>query len=66
MGEKLADKLRREHPDHDIDVVIPIPDTSRTCALQLAQKLGINDLYFPEYFLIPILGLQGNPLVVIS
>ncbi|HTQ35753.1 MAG TPA: amidophosphoribosyltransferase [Steroidobacteraceae bacterium] len=42
MGEKLADKLKREHPDHDIDVVIPIPDTSRTCALQLAQKLGIK------------------------
>ena len=42
MGEKLADKLRRERPDHDIDVVIPIPDTSRTCALQLAQKLGIK------------------------
>src|SRR5262245_55532224 len=42
MGEKLADKLKREHPDHDIDVVIPIPDTSRTCALQLAQKLRIK------------------------
>jgi amidophosphoribosyltransferase len=42
MGEKLADKLKREHPEHDIDVVIPIPDTSRTCALQLAQKLGIK------------------------
>jgi amidophosphoribosyltransferase len=42
MGERLADKLKREHPDHDIDVVIPIPDTSRTCALQLAQKLGIK------------------------
>ena len=42
MGEKLADKLKRERPDHDIDVVIPIPDTSRTCALQLAQKLGIK------------------------
>ncbi len=42
MGEKLADKLNREHPEHDIDVVIPIPDTSRTCALQLAQKLGIK------------------------
>jgi amidophosphoribosyltransferase len=42
MGEKLADKLRRERPDHDIDVVIPIPDTSRTCAIQLAQKLGIK------------------------
>ena len=42
MGEKLADKLKREYPKHDIDVVIPIPDTSRTCALQLAQKLGIK------------------------
>ena len=42
MGEKLADKLKRERPNHDIDVVIPIPDTSRTCALQLAQKLGIK------------------------
>jgi amidophosphoribosyltransferase len=42
MGERLADKLKREHPDHDIDVVIPIPDTSRTCALQLAQKLHIK------------------------
>ena len=42
MGEKLAEKLKRERPDHDIDVVIPIPDTSRTCALQLAQKLRIK------------------------
>src|SRR6187402_147604 len=42
MGERLAEKLKREHPDHDIDVVIPIPDTSRTCALQLAQKLRIK------------------------
>jgi amidophosphoribosyltransferase len=42
MGEKLADKLRRVHPGHDIDVIIPIPDTSRTCALQMAQKLGIK------------------------
>ncbi|MDR2214772.1 MAG: amidophosphoribosyltransferase [Nevskiaceae bacterium] len=42
MGERLAEKLKRERPDHDIDVVIPIPDTSRTCALQMAQKLGIK------------------------
>src|SRR5690606_39252816 len=25
MGEKLADKIAREWPDHDIDVIIPIP-----------------------------------------
>jgi amidophosphoribosyltransferase len=42
MGDKLADKLRRLRPDHDIDVVIPIPDTSRTSALQMANNLGIK------------------------
>ncbi|MFT3904915.1 MAG: amidophosphoribosyltransferase [Steroidobacteraceae bacterium] len=42
MGEKLAEKIRQRHPDHDIDVVIPIPDTSRTSALQMAQILGIK------------------------
>ena len=42
MGDKLADKIRRLRPDHDIDVVIPIPDTSRTSALQLANKLGVK------------------------
>ncbi|MEJ2644159.1 MAG: amidophosphoribosyltransferase [Gammaproteobacteria bacterium] len=42
MGEKLADKILRLRPDHDIDVVIPIPDTSRTSALQLANKLGVK------------------------
>ncbi|MBI1195127.1 MAG: amidophosphoribosyltransferase [Gammaproteobacteria bacterium] len=42
MGEKLADKIRREFPKHDIDVVIPIPDTSRTAALALATSLGVN------------------------
>jgi amidophosphoribosyltransferase len=36
MGEKLAEKVLREWLDHDIDVVIPIPDTSRTAALQMA------------------------------
>ncbi len=42
MGDKLAEKIHRERPDHDIDVVIPIPDTSRTAALQVAQLLGIK------------------------
>ena len=42
MGEKLAEKIMREWPDHDIDVVIPIPDTSRTSALQLANLLGVK------------------------
>jgi amidophosphoribosyltransferase len=42
MGEKLAEKIMRIRPDHDIDVVIPIPDTSRTSALQLANRLDIK------------------------
>lgn len=42
MGEKLADKVKRLRPDHDIDVVIPIPDTSRTSALELANHLGVK------------------------
>jgi amidophosphoribosyltransferase len=41
MGDKLADKIRRLRPVHDIDVVIPIPDTSRTSAMQLAENLGV-------------------------
>jgi amidophosphoribosyltransferase len=42
MGDRLADKIQRTLPQHDIDVVIPIPDTSRTSALQVAQRLGIK------------------------
>ncbi|KPK39944.1 MAG: amidophosphoribosyltransferase [Gammaproteobacteria bacterium SG8_47] len=42
MGEYLADKILRDMPNHDIDVVIPIPDTSRTAALQLSYKLGVK------------------------
>ncbi|WP_288369799.1 amidophosphoribosyltransferase [uncultured Marinobacter sp.] len=42
MGEVLADKVLRERPEHDIDVVIPIPDTSRTSAMQMAYQLGVK------------------------
>lgn len=42
MGEQLAGKIVREWPDHDIDVVIPIPDTSRTSAVQVAHHLGVK------------------------
>lgn len=42
MGEKLANKVLRDWPDHDIDVVIPIPDTSRTSALEMSQKLRVR------------------------
>lgn len=42
MGEKLAAKLLRERPDHDIDVVIPVPDTSRVSAQAMAEVLGVK------------------------
>jgi amidophosphoribosyltransferase len=41
MGESLAKKINRLKPSHDIDVVIPIPESSTTSALQLATNLGI-------------------------
>jgi len=42
MGIKLAEKILREWPDHDIDVVIPIPDTSRVAGAELAVRLGVH------------------------
>ena len=42
MGEKLAEKILSERSDHDIDVVIPIPDTARTAAVQVAHGLGVK------------------------
>lgn len=42
MGDRLAAKITRDWPNHDIDVVIPIPDTSRTAALQVAFNLGVK------------------------
>ena len=42
MGEKLGHRLLEKWPDHDIETVIPVPDTSRTCALQLANVIGVR------------------------
>jgi amidophosphoribosyltransferase len=60
MGETLAAKIRRIRPDHDIDVVIPIPDTSRTAAMQVAHGLGlkyregfIKNRYIGRTFIMP-------------
>src|SRR5687768_4793958 len=41
MGEKLAEKIRRQYRHLEVDVVIPIPDSSRPSALQLAAGLGV-------------------------
>ena len=42
MGVTLGEKILRERPDHGIDVVIPIPDTSRDAALEIASTLGVK------------------------
>jgi amidophosphoribosyltransferase len=41
MGEKLGEKIRRQYRHLEVDVVIPIPDSSRPSALQLASGLGV-------------------------
>lgn len=41
MGQYLAEKIKREYAHLDIDVVIPIPDSSRSAAMELAAILGI-------------------------
>lgn len=42
MGKQLVKKILREMPEHDIDVVIPIPDTSRSTALEVAYHLNVK------------------------
>ena len=41
MGAKLADRIAKEFPDHEIDCVIPVPDSGRIAALELAMELDI-------------------------
>lgn len=60
MGEYLADKIRAEFRTGEIDVVMPIPDSSRPAAIQLALKLRIEyregfikNRYIGRTFLMP-------------
>eukprot|EP00908_Phaeocystis_cordata_P014050 Transcript_25156.p1 GENE.Transcript_25156~~Transcript_25156.p1 ORF type:complete len:392 (+),score=173.69 Transcript_25156:679-1854(+) len=65
MGQKLAHNILRKWPDHDIDVVIPVPDTARTSALECAATLGImyregfiKNRYVGRTFIMPSQGLR--------
>ena len=42
MGDFLGDKILKEYKNIEVDVVIPVPDTSRTSAMQVAHKLGVK------------------------
>jgi len=60
MGESLAEKMKREYRHLDIDVVIPIPDSSRPSAMQLANRLNlpyregfIKNRYIGRTFIMP-------------
>jgi amidophosphoribosyltransferase len=65
MGEYLAEKIRKEIPVEEIDVVMPIPDSSRPAAIQLALKLGveyregfIKNRYIGRTFIMPGQGMR--------
>src|SRR5687767_3446645 len=60
MGESLADKIKRQYSHLDIDVVIPIPDSSRPSAMELSKRLNlpyregfIKNRYIGRTFIMP-------------
>lgn len=65
MGSKLAQRICRIWPEHDIDVVIPVPDTARTSALECAAVMGVKyregfmkNRYVGRTFIMPQQGLR--------
>jgi amidophosphoribosyltransferase len=60
MGAALARRIKNLHPQHGIDVVVPVPDTGRVFALELAHELGVpyrealtKNRYIPRTFIMP-------------
>jgi len=67
MGKALAAKILHQRPQHDIDVVIPVPDTSRIAALALSQSLNVHysegmvkNRYIGRTFIMPGQELRRN------
>ncbi len=67
MGVALAERIKREWNGDDIDVVMPIPDTSRTAALEMAMNLGvryregfIKNRYIGRTFIMPQQALRAK------
>jgi amidophosphoribosyltransferase len=65
MGETLAQRLISTMPPSEIDVVIPIPESSRPSAMQLAQKIGkpyregfVKNRYVGRTFIKPGQGMR--------
>ena len=65
MGESLADKIKRHYGHLDIDVVIPIPDSSRPAAMELSKRLSlpyregfIKNRYIGRTFIMPGQGIR--------
>ncbi|KNZ30782.1 MAG: amidophosphoribosyltransferase [Methylibium sp. NZG] len=65
LGETLAQRLVSTMPPSDIDVVIPIPESSRPSAMQLAQKIGkpyregfVKNRYVGRTFIMPGQGVR--------
>ena len=42
QGQRLAERILEQFPNHDIDAVIPVPDSGRYAALQMAGALGVE------------------------
>lgn len=60
MGEKLANKIIKEFPENDIDIIVPIPETSRISALEISKILNkpykegfIKNRYIARTFILP-------------